>query len=132
MTTNAIRGDTCYIEVYTGGAWAKIPEQTDSTFTPTGASIDATSKDSSGNKEKIYGYNDWECSCSAVFYPSETVFLAIEQAHLNQNTMQVRFYDGTYYRTGTALVMPGALVTPGEDKATYDVTFTGTGAYAVS
>jgi len=130
--TDAIRGDECYIEIDTGGGWVKPAEQTDSTFTPSGSSIAATSKDSNGAQEKIVGYRDWEMSYSAIYDSGDAAYLALEQAHLNENTISVRFFDGTRLRTGTAIVLPGALVSPAEDKVTYDVTLTGTGDYAVT
>jgi len=130
--TDAIRGDACYVEIYTGGGWVKPAEQTDSTFTPSGNTISATSKDSGGAMEKIVGYRDWEMSYSAIYDSDDPSYLALEQAHLNENTIECRFFDGTRLRTGTAIILPGALVSPAEDKVTYDVTLSGTGDYAVT
>ena len=91
--------------------------------------IDVTSFDSQGWKEYLAGLKEWSGSVEGNFKPDDTNGQkAILQAWLNGEALNFSFkVSETITFTGSAFVKPSIEV-PVDDKASYSVNITGTGA----
>lgn len=120
------RGDACWIEVYSG-AWIKPGGQVDASLDPGKDMIETTSKDSAGWKENIDGYKGWTMSMTCMFDEADAGYAAIKNAYDGDTNMNVRFFDGTNWRTGYCIVGGPTITSPKDDAKQYTVEFTGDG-----
>ena len=105
----------------------------DASFNINGTSVDLTSKDDGGWRNKAAGISDWDGSCAGVVYDTDTAYLAAQTAALGQTTVAVLFTtpEGDNYG-GTAIVTGFGESGAYEAEHAYDISVEGTGALLFS
>lgn len=92
--------------------------------------IDTTTADSQGWKEKDYGFKEWSISTDGLLISNDTCYEAVENALFNGTELAVEIIrDGKKY-TGKCLVTALESDAPFDDNMSYSVNLEGTGALA--
>ena len=133
MATGSIAGYTAIVKTSTstGGSVTKIGELRDYTLDVTHDTFDATSHDSSGERERIAGITAWVGSAEALYVDDNAsqrqVFTALnERTKIDFEFMPVGSSSGDHW-TGTGFITGHALTGPNEDAAALAIELEGTG-----
>jgi predicted secreted protein len=133
MATAAIAGYTAIVKTSTvsGGAETKIGELRDYTLTGTHDTFDATSHDSSGERERIGGITGWTASAEALYLDDaasqRNVFDALNgQTKVSFSFMPFGSSSGDHW-TGDGFITGHELTGPNEDAAALAIEMEGTG-----
>lgn len=133
MATAAIAGYKAIVKTSTstGGAQTKIGELRDYTLSGTHETFDATSHDSSGERERIGGITGWTGSAEALYVDDNAsqrqVFDSLNgQIKVDFSFMPIGSSSGDHW-TGTGFVTGHELTGPTEDAAAVALEFEGTG-----
>lgn len=138
MATGAIQGYKAIVKTSTaaGQSVTKIGELRDYTLTGTHDTFDATSHDSSGERERIAGITDWTGSAEALYVDDNASQRAVFTA-LNKRTkidfefMPVGSSSGDHW-TGTGFITGHELTGPNEDAAALAIELEGTGVLTLT
>jgi predicted secreted protein len=137
MATAALAGYKALLRfsTSTGGALAKVVELRDYTLSPEHAEIDATSHDSSGDREVIAGTGSWGGTAEALFVISSgavgsanaafdllTARTKIDAEFIPTGSSSDGYYDGQMFFTSWELSAPN------DDALAQSLAFVGTGA----
>lgn len=136
MATSAVAGykGKVLASTSTGGAVTAIGEVRSFSLTLEHAEIDATSHDSSGDREVIGGTGSWSGTAEALHIQANTEQQEAFDVLLNRTLVDFEFYptgssgDGYYY--GGGYFTNWELGSPNDDAAAISLSFTGTGALA--
>ncbi len=133
MATAAIAGYKAKVETSTatGQAKTEIGELRDYTLTGTHDTFDATSHDSSGERERIGGITGWTGSAEALFVDDAAsqrqIFDALNgQTKVDFQFMPVGSSSGDHW-TGSGFITGHELTGPNEDAAALAIEMEGTG-----
>ena len=133
MATGTIAGYKAIVKTSTstGGAVTKIGELRDYTLDVTHTTFDATSHDSSGERERIGGITDWVGSADALYVDDNAsqrqVFTALnERTKVDFEFMPVGSSSGDHW-TGPGFITGHSLTGPNEDAAALAIELEGTG-----
>ena len=133
MATAAIAGYKAKVQTSTAtsGAKTSIGELRDYTLTGTHDTFDATSHDSSGERERIGGITGWTGSAEALFLDDNAsqrqVFDALNgRTQVDFSFMPVGSSSGDHW-TGTGFITGHELTGPNEDAAALAIELEGTG-----
>lgn len=90
--------------------------------------IDTTTADSEGWKEKDYGFKEWSISTDGLLVANDTCYDAVEDALFNGTALDIEVIrDGKKY-TGQCLITSLESDAPFDDNMSYSVNLEGTGA----
>lgn len=136
MATSAIAGYKGVISMSSsaGGSVTQIAEIRNFNVHIAHSEIDATSHDSSGDREVIAGTNAWDGSAEYLHVQSNATHKNVFDTLTNRNKVEFEFYpsgsssDGYY--SGSGFVQDWDLAHPNEDANAANVSFVGTGALA--
>lgn len=133
MATAAFAGYKAIVQTSTasGGSETKIGELRDYTLTGTHDTFDATSHDSSGERERIGGITGWTGSAEALYLDDTAsqrqVFDALNgQTKVSFSFMPVGSSSGDHW-TGDGFITSHELTGPNEDAAALAIEMEGTG-----
>lgn len=133
MATAAIAGYKAKVETSTatGQAKTEIGELRDYTLTGTHDTFDATSHDSSGERERIGGITGWTGSAEALYLDDNAsqrnVFDALNgQTKVDFQFMPIGSSSGDHW-TGSGFITGHELTGPNEDAAALAIEMEGTG-----
>lgn len=138
MATAAIAGYTAIVKTSTstGSAVTKIGELRDYTLDVTHETFDATSHDSSGERERIGGITAWTGSAEALFVDDNAsqrqVFTALNnRTKIDFEFMPVGSSSGDHW-TGSGFITDHSLTGPNEDAAALAIELEGTGVLTLT
>lgn len=136
MATTGVINTTSFA-LYHGATPTKIAHSTGASISLSHDPRDITTKDSAGWTELLEGIRGWEGSIEGLHAMDDVAGANIlYNAVLNRTALSVVFttnvtgdkkFSGTVYLTSCELGAPGQ-----EDNATYNASFTGTGAITVT
>ena len=135
MATAAIAGYKALVKTSTsstGGTLTTIAELRDYTLTGTHDTFDATSHDSSGERERIGGITGWTASAEALFVDDNTSQRQIFDALNGQKKIDISFLPvGSSSNNdsweGEGFITSHELTGPNEDAAALAIEIEGTG-----
>lgn len=131
--SNALAGYKAlvYFSTSTSGALAKIAELRDFTLRQTHAPINATSHDSSGDRELIAGTGTWAGSAAGLYASTNASQQNIQDVLQSRVKVNLEAYPkGTSsggYWSGEIFISDFELSSPNEDASAYNVSFEGHG-----
>ncbi len=133
MATATIAGYKAIVKTSTstGGAVTKIGELREYTLDVVHNTFDATSHDSSGERERIGGITEWSGSADALFVDDNAsqrqVFTALnDRTKVDFEFMPVGSSSGDHW-TGSGFITGHNLTGPNEDAAALAIELEGTG-----
>ena len=134
MGTSAIAGykGVMAASTSTAGSFSEIAEVRNFNITVEMAEVDATSHDSSGDREVIAGTNSWSATADYIQVMASTDHQAIYDVMVARTRILAEWYptgsssDGYY--TGTGFFNSWELASPNDDALTATVGFGGSGA----
>ena len=133
MATAAIAGykGKVSLSTSTGGSKAEIAELRDYTLSGTHDTFDATSHDSSGERERIGGITGWTGSAEALYVDDTATQRDVFDVLNTQAKVDFEFFpigssSGDSW-SGTGFVTSHELTGPNEDAAALALEFEGTG-----
>jgi len=139
MATGAIAGfsGALYASTSTGGSVVKVAEIREWSVNGEQDSIDATSKDSSGDREFIGGLRQWTASAEHLYAGDSTTQKMLFELITGGTKHDLEFYPqgtstGYPIYTGQALVTSWDLSSPNDDAAAVSVEWQGDGALTKS
>ena len=140
MATAAIAGYKALVKTSTsstGGTLTTIAELRDYTLTGTHDTFDATSHDSSGERERIGGITGWTASAEALFVDDNTsqrqMFDALNgQTKINISFLPVGSSSANDSWEGTGFITGHELTGPNEDAAAMSIEIEGTGVLTLT
>lgn len=135
MATAAIAGYSALVKTSTsstGGALTTIAELRDYTLTGTHDTFDATSHDSSGERERIGGITGWTASAESLYVDDSASQRQIFDALNGQTKIDVSFLpvgtsSGGDSWEGEGFITSHELTGPNEDAAALAIEIEGTG-----
>ena len=138
MATAAIAGYKAIVKASTatGGAQTAIGELREYTLSGTHDTFDATSHDSSGERERIGGITGWTGSAEALYLDDNAtqrqVFNALNgQTKVDFSFMPIGSSSGDHW-TGSGFITGHELTGPNEDAAALAIELEGTGVLALT
>ena len=138
MATAAIAGYKAIVKTSTaaGQSQSKIGELRDYTLTGTHDTFDATSHDSSGERERIGGITGWTGSAEALFVDDDAsqrqIFNALTgQTKVDFSFMPIGSSSGDHW-TGSGFITGHELTGPNEDAAAMSIEMEGTGVLTLT
>lgn len=134
MATSALAGYKAFISLSTasGGAKTRVAELRDYTMSVEHAEIDATSHDSSGDREIIAGTGSWNGSAELLTVISNTEQKEAYDVLVARTLIDLEFVptgstgDGTF--SGSGFVTGFDMGAPNDDALNTSLSFQGTGA----
>ena len=121
-----------YFSTSTSGALAKIAELRNFTIRQTHAPINATSHDSSGDRELIAGTGSWAGSADGIYASTNATQQNMQDILQTRVKVNLEAYPkGTSsggYWGGEVFVTDFEMSAPNEDAAAYNISFEGHGA----
>ena len=139
MATAAIAGYKAIVKTSTaaGQSQTKIGELRDYTLNTTHDTFDATSHDSSGERERIGGITGWTGSAEALFVDDDAsqrqIFEALNgQTKINVSFLPVGSSSANDSWEGTGFIAGHELTGPNEDAAALSIEIEGTGVLTLS
>jgi predicted secreted protein len=134
MATSAIAGykGVMAASTSTGGSFSEIAEVRNFNITVEMAEIDATSHDSSGDREVIAGTGSWNATADYIQVMASTDHQAIFDVLVGRTKVLAEWYptgsssDGYY--TGEGFFNNWEMASPNDDALTASVGFVGSGA----
>lgn len=90
--------------------------------------IEVTAKDANGWTENVAGIKSWSVEAEGFIVANDSAYQFLEDAWLNGTELEVKisYPSGKTYK-GKVLISDFPEEFPGDDAATYSLTFTGTG-----
>ena len=139
MATAALAGYKAIVKTSTSstsGAQTSIGELRDYTLTGTHDTFDATSHDSSGERERIGGITGWTGSAEALYLDDNTsqrqIFEVLNgQTKIDLSFMPVGSSSGDHW-TGAGFITGHELTGPNEDAAALAIEIEGTGVLTLT
>ena len=139
MATAAIAGYKALVKTSTsstGGTLTQIAELRDYTLTASHDTFDATSHDSSGERERIGGITGWTGSAEALFVDDDAsqrqMFEALNgQTKVDFSFMPIGSSSGDHW-VGSGFITGHGLTGPNEDAAAMSIEIEGTGVLTLS
>ena len=139
MATAAIAGYKALVKTSTsstGGTLTQIAELRDYTLTGTHDTFDATSHDSSGERERIGGITGWTGSAEALFVDDDAsqrqMFEALNgQTKVDFSFMPIGSSSGDHW-VGSGFITGHELTGPNEDAAAMSIEIEGTGVLTLT
>lgn len=138
MATQAIAGYTAIVQTSTavGGTLTKIGELREYSVQGSHETFDATSHDSSGERERIGGITDWTGSAEALYLDDNAtqrqVYDALSERTLVDFTfMPVGSSSGDHW-TGSGFVTSHEITGPNNDAAALALEFEGSGTLTLT
>ncbi|MEB6213526.1 phage major tail protein, TP901-1 family [Enterococcus casseliflavus] len=131
----AIKGIDFLVKVNTGTTelpnYVSVAGQRGASLSRDAETMDSTSKDSQGWNENLSGFKSWSIDSDGLLVEDDAGYLALEDAYMEGEPVIISLTtaSGNKYE-GKAIVTSLPLDAPYDDLATYEVTFTGTGALA--
>lgn len=90
--------------------------------------LDTTTAESLGWKEKDYGFKEWSISTDGLLVASDEGFYAVEDALINGTLLDIEIIRDRKKYVGQCLVTSLESDAPFDDMITYSVNLEGTGA----
>ena len=138
MATAAIAGYTAIVKTSTatGQAVTKIGELRDYSLDVTHTTFDATSHDSSGERNRIGGITEWSGSAEALYVDDDAsqrqVFTALnDRTKVDFEFMPVGSSSGDHW-VGSGFITGHNLTGPNEDAAALAIELEGTGVLTLT
>lgn len=133
----AIKGIDFLVKINTGTSevpkYTTVAGQRGASLNRDAETMDTTSKDSEGWNESIAGFKSWSVDADGLLTGDDAGYLALETAYMEGETVLISLTTtgGSKYE-GKAIISSFPLSAPYDDLATYEVSFTGTGALTKS
>lgn len=129
----AVKGIDFLVKINTGTVelpeYVTVAGQRGASLNRDAETMDTTSKDSQGWNESISGFKSWSIEADGLLTEDDAGFLALEEAYMEGEPVLVSITTagGNKY-DGKAIISSFPLSAPYDDLATFEVSFTGTGA----
>jgi len=124
-----IKGIDFILEVQQGANFIQVGGQQGATLNRSKESIETTSKDSNGWRNRVGGIKEWGIDADGLLIVSDQGYRILEDSFLNDNKLTVRIGTPSGMRfAGEVIVTDFPLEAGFEDMATYSVTLEGCGA----
>ena len=129
--SNALAGYKAfvYFSTSTGGSKAKLAELRDFTVRQSHAPINATSHDSSGDRELIAGTGSWAGNAAGLYASTNATQQNVQDVLQSRTKVDMEFYPkGTSsggYWSGEIFFTDFELSSPNEDASAYSLSFEG-------
>lgn len=129
----AVKGIDFLVKVNTGTdsepVYTTVGGQRGASLNRDAETMDTTSKDSQGWSESVPGLKSWSIEADGLLTENDAGYLALEKAYMDGEAVVVNITTagGNKYE-GKAIISSFPLSAPYDDLATFEVSFTGTGA----
>jgi len=124
-----IKGIDFILEVQQGTTFIQVGGQQGATLNRSKESIETTSKDSAGWRNRVGGIKEWGIEADGLLVINNQGYRLLEDSFMNDTPLIVRIGTPSGQRfSGEAIVTDFPLEAGFEDMATYSVTLEGCGA----
>jgi len=124
-----IKGIDFILEVQQGTNFVQVGGQQGATLNRSKESMETTSKDSNGWRDRIGGIKEWGIDADGLLVINNNGYRILEDSFMNDSKLNVRIGTPSGIRySGEVIVTDFPLEAGFEDMATYSVTLEGCGA----
>jgi len=124
-----IKGIDFILEVQQGANFVQVGGQQGATLNRSKESIETTSKDSAGWRNRVGGIKEWGIEADGLLVINNQGYTLLENSFMNDTKLNVRIGTPSGQRfSGEVIVTDFPLEAGFEDMATYSVTLEGCGA----
>lgn len=108
--------------------FSKLGGQRGGTLNRSRDTIDETSKDSEGWREKDYGFGEWSIEGDGLLVEDETAYMKLEDAFMNEEKILAYWMTGAGHKyQGNVVITDFPMEGPYDAEATYSITCEGDG-----